>query len=256
MTNNTIPFDATIKILASWIQEANHLVFFGGAGVSTESGIPDFRSADGLYLKNQYGYPAEYLLSHSCFMQHPERFFEYYRKEMIHEQASPNDAHAVLAKWEELGLLKTVITQNIDGLHQKAGSRSVIELHGSIHRNTCQRCFNPHPLSAIGAVSSTIPTCKCGGIIKPDVILYEEALREDVVHQAIEAIARADVLLIGGTSLRVYPAAGMLRYFKGKRLVLLNKDETPYDDQASLVLREPIAQVMHQIHEIIMQTHT
>lgn len=224
------------------INESDNIVFFGGAGVSTESGIPDFRSVDGLY-NQKYKYPPETILSHSFFMTKPRDFYDFYRDKMICTTAKPNKAHYALAELERQGKLKAVVTQNIDGLHQAAGSRTVYELHGSIHRNYCMRCRKFYELSAI--INSTdVPKCTCGGIIKPDVVLYEEGLDDETVENAVLAISRADVLIIGGTSLNVYPAAGFLNYFGGNKIVLLNKSETAFDSKADIVIRDPIGKVL------------
>ena len=222
--------------------QAKRIVFFGGAGVSTESGIPDFRSVDGLY-KQQYSEPPEEILSHHYFMTHPEEFFRFYRNKMLYPDAEPNAAHKRLAQWEDEGHLIAVVTQNIDGLHQKAGSKKVYELHGSVLRNHCMRCRKGYDLQYI-MKSKGVPRCDCGGIIKPDVVLYEEGLDEQTIRGAVSAISRADVLIIGGTSLAVYPAAGFVNYFEGDHLILINRDPTPQDRHASLIIRDPIGQVM------------
>ena len=235
--------EETIETLRSWIAQSDNIVFFGGAGVSTESGIPDFRSTDGLY-NQQYDYPPETILSHSFYEQKPEEFFRFYRNKMLCLDAKPNAAHRKLAEWETQGRLKAVITQNIDGLHQKAGSRNVLELHGSVLRNYCTKCGAFHGVEDI--VNSTgVPRCQCGGIIKPDVVLYEEGLDEDVMMRSVSAIRRADVLMIGGTSLTVYPAAGLVRYYRGNKLVVINK--TDLGAGADLTITEPIGEVMAQI---------
>ena len=232
-----------VKTLKDWIEHSDNIVFFGGAGVSTESGIPDFRSTDGLY-NQQYDYPPETILSHSFYEQKPEEFFRFYRNKMLCLDAQPNAAHRKLAEWEAQGRLKAVITQNIDGLHQKAGSRNVLELHGSVLRNYCTKCGAFHGVEDI--VNSTgVPRCQCGGIIKPDVVLYEEGLDEDVMMRSVSAIRRADVLMIGGTSLTVYPAAGLVRYYRGNKLVVINK--TDLGAGADLTITEPIGEVMAQI---------
>lgn len=231
----------TYATLQQWILDARRLVFFGGAGVSTESGIPDFRSADGLYHQH-YRYPPETIISHSFFIKHPAEFFAFYREKMVAPQAKPNAAHLALAALERCGICAAVVTQNIDGLHQEAGSQNVLELHGSVHRNFCMRCHQPHPLSAVLAAHE-IPLCACGGIIKPDVVLYEESLSTEVLNRSIDAIAHADVLIIGGTSLSVYPAASLIHYYQGDKLVLMNRDKTDADAQANLVIRDPIAEV-------------
>ena len=230
------------KQLKSWIEESGNIVFFGGAGVSTESGIPDFRSQDGLYHQ-QYDYPPEEILSHSFYMKNPEEFYRFYRNKMLAPGAKPNKAHLALAKLEREGRLKAVITQNIDGLHQAAGSREVLELHGSVHRNHCLRCGKFYGLEAIEN-SSGIPRCSCGGMIKPDVVLYEEGLDMDVLNRAVNYISRADVLNVGGTSLTVYPAAGLIDYYRGHKLVLINRDATALDSRADLVISGKIGEVL------------
>ena len=230
------------KQLKSWIEESGNIVFFGGAGVSTESGIPDFRSQDGLYHQ-QYDYPPEEILSHSFYMKNPEEFYRFYRNKMLAPGAKPNKAHLALAKLEREGRLKAVITQNIDGLHQAAGSREVLELHGSVHRNHCLRCGKFYGLEAIEN-SSGIPRCSCGGMIKPDVVLYEEGLDMDVLNRAVNYISRADVLIVGGTSLTVYPAAGLIDYYRGHKLVLINRDATAPDSRADLVISGKIGEVL------------
>ena len=224
------------------ISHAKQAVFFGGAGVSTESGIPDFRSVDGLYhLK--YDVPPEQILSHSYFMKHTEKFFDFYRDKMLYLNAEPNPAHLKLADLERNGILSAVVTQNIDGLHQLAGSQKVYELHGSVHRNYCMNCGKAFDVRFI-LESENIPRCDCGGIVKPDVVLYEESLPDKTVEQAVKAIANADVLIIGGTSLNVYPAAGFLRYFHGRHLIILNRDATQADSMAELCIRNNIAEVL------------
>lgn len=228
------------------IDTSRQIVFFGGAGVSTESGIPDFRSEDGLYHQ-KYRYPPETILSHSFFMQKTEEFFEFYRDKMIVTDVQPNITHYFLAKLEQSGKLLGVITQNIDGLHQAAGSKRVIELHGSIHRNTCMRCLKPYPLSAVQAADG-VPRCECGGIIKPDVVLYEESLNEEDITAAVSMISSADALIVGGTSLSVYPAASFLRYFNGSHLVLINKSATPYDGNADLLIQAGLGEVFGALH--------
>ena len=228
------------------VAESSSIVFFGGAGVSTESGIPDFRSTDGLY-NQKYKYPPETIVSHSFYMQRTEEFYEFYKDKMLFPQAQPNAAHKKLAELEQAGKLKAVITQNIDGLHQAAGSREVLELHGSVHRNYCTKCKKFFPLSYI-VESKGIPTCdECGAIIKPDVVLYEEGLDQQTVEGAVHAIARADCLIVAGTSLSVYPAAGFIRYFQGEHFVLINRDPTPADKLADLVLHQKVGQVLSQI---------
>lgn len=239
-----------IKRLSQLIKQSQRIVFFGGAGVSTESQIPDFRSDDGLYGDKQakrYPYPPETMLSHSFFEQHTKEFFEYYFDKMVYPDAKPNPAHIALAKLEQMGKLSAVITQNIDGLHQMAGSRRVCELHGSVHRNFCMNCGKKYNLSQmLEQKDAGVPRCSCGGIIKPDVVLYEEPLDNDVMAGAISYIMAADLMIVGGTSLAVYPAAGLLQYYQGKELVLINKTQTPYDRRASLAIRDNIGQVMEQ----------
>lgn len=222
------------------IDDSRKIVFFGGAGVSTESGIPDFRSVDGLY-NQKYDYPPETIISHSFFVRHTEEFFRFYRDRMVYTDAQPNAAHKKLAEWEERGILSAVVTQNIDGLHQLAGSKKVIELHGSIHRNFCTKCGKFHPLSAVTETDG-VPKCECGGIIKPDVVLYEENLNTEDIENAVSEISAADTLIIGGTSLVVYPAAGLVRYFSGRHLVVINKSEIDAGD-AELVINDSIGKV-------------
>lgn len=235
-----------IEELQKLIDTHNNIVFFGGAGVSTESGIPDFRSVDGLYHQ-KYDVPPETILSHSYFLRYPEQFFKFYRDKMLPVGAKPNAAHKKLAELEAAGKLKAVVTQNIDGLHQAAGSKVVYELHGSTHRNYCMKCGAGYDAAYIRK-SSGIPKCeKCGGMIKPDVVLYEESLNEKVLDGAIRAIAVADLLIVGGTSLAVYPAAGLLQYFQGDALVLINKGATPMDSNADLLIQQPIGQVLGSI---------
>ena len=230
------------------LNNGKRMVFFGGAGVSTESGIPDFRSETGLYnAKQEFGKAPEEMLSAHFFRQDPETFFKYYKKNLIATWAKPNKAHIALAKLEEQGKLAAVVTQNIDGLHQAAGSKTVYELHGSVHRNTCLKCGKKFPLDYIldeNNCRDSIPYCDCGGIVKPDVVLYEEMLDEDCIRGAVNAIQRADVLIIGGTALAVYPAAGFIHYFRGDKLVLINKSETSADSMADLIVRDPIGQVL------------
>lgn len=234
-----------LQQLEQWVKHSDNIVFFGGAGVSCESGIPDFRSQDGLYHQ-QYRYPPETILSHSFYVKHPEEFFSFYREKLLYPKARPNPAHLALARWESQGKLKAVITQNIDGLHQAAGSRNVLELHGSVHRNRCERCGKVYDASYIQN-SQGVPRCACAGRIKPDVVLYEESLDEEVLMRAVRFIENAQLLIIGGTSLAVYPAAGLIRYYRGDRLVVINRDPTPQDSHADLVLRQPIGQVLGQI---------
>lgn len=234
-----------LEKLKTWVQESKRIVFFGGAGVSTESGIPDFRSVDGLY-NQKFDYPPETIISHSFFLKNPEYFFRFYREKMLPLGFSPNITHKKLAQWEEAGKLSAVITQNIDGLHQKAGSHRVLELHGSVLRNYCMKCHKSYSAEYVKN-SQGICRCDCGGIIKPDVVLYEESLDSQVLEKSIYAIAQCDLLIVGGTSLTVYPAAGLLRYYPGHRLVLINRDETPYDNQADLVLHESLGKVFEQL---------
>lgn len=229
------------ETLRQWIEESENIVFFGGAGVSTESGIPDFRSQDGLY-NQQYKYPPEVIISHTFYMQNPEEFYRFYKNKMIFPDAKPNAAHLALAKLEQQGKLRAVITQNIDGLHQMAGSKEVLELHGSIHRNYCTRCHKAYGLEKIVS-SPGVPKCSCGGTIKPDVVLYEEGLDQGTLKKAVSYIRHADVLIVGGTSLTVYPAAGLIDYYQGNKLVLINKSATARDAHANLVLNEPIGEV-------------
>ncbi len=231
--------------LQSMIDESSRIVFFGGAGVSTESGIPDFRSADGLYSQ-KYRYPPEQIISHSFFMRDPEEFYRFYRDRMIYPEAKPNAAHLKLAELERAGKLTAVITQNIDGLHSAAGSRNVIELHGSVHRNHCMKCGKPFGLEYILSVPG-VPRCDCGGIVKPDVVLYEEPLDEDCINRAINAISEADMLIIGGTSLAVQPAAGLIRFFNGRRLAVINKTPTSADDEADIVINASIGEALDGI---------
>ena len=234
-----------IELLRKWIDESDNIVFFGGAGVSTESGIPDFRSVDGLYhLK--YKYPPETILGHSFFVRRPEEFYEFYRDKLIAPWAKPNAAHLKLAQWELEGKLKAVITQNIDGLHQMAGSKEVLELHGSVHRVYCSKCHKKYEESYVND-SVGIPKCSCGGVIRPDVVLYEEPLDETIMSKAIQYIRNADVLIVGGTSLNVYPAAGLLYYYRGRKLVLINRSSTPANAQANLVIHGKIGEVFSQL---------
>ncbi len=234
-----------IERLQQMIDESKNIVFFGGAGVSTESNIPDFRSADGLYHE-KYAYPPEQIVSHTFFVRKTELFYDFYKEKMMYLEAKPNAAHLKLAELEAAGKLKAVITQNIDGLHHMAGSKNVLELHGSIHRNYCQRCGRFYDANYVKQ-SSAIPRCECGGIIKPDVVLYEEGLDQDVIRRSIQAIAKADMLIIGGTSLVVYPAAGFIDYFRGKYLVVINKSETARSVGADLSISEPIGEVLGKI---------
>lgn len=237
--------DEKIKTLQQWIDESSVIVFFGGAGVSTESGIPDFRSVDGLY-NQKYAWPPEQILSRSFFDAEPEEFYRFYRDKMLCLDAKPNAAHKKLAELEAAGKLRSVVTQNIDGLHQQAGSKRVWELHGSVHRNYCMRCHKPYAVTDIKD-GQDVPKCSCGGTIKPDVVLYEEGLDGATIEGAVSDIRAADLLIIGGTSLAVYPAAGLINYYRGSRLVLINKSPTPYDDRASLAINLPIGEVLGQI---------
>lgn len=234
-----------IQTLQSWIRDSQNIVFFGGAGVSTESNIPDFRSQDGLYHQS-YQYPPETILSHRFFMQQTEEFFRFYREKMLYLQAQPNQAHLQLAKWEREGRLKGVITQNIDGLHQKAGSCHVVELHGSVLRNHCMQCGKAYTAEEM-AQSRGVPRCVCGGVIKPDVVLYEEGLDDATVRAAVRQLQQAELLIVAGTSLTVYPAASLLRFFRGRHIVLINRDATPLDNQADLVLHERVGAVCRHL---------
>ena len=232
--------------LQAMVSESSRIVFFGGAGVSTESGIPDFRSVDGLY-NQKYDYPPETILSHTFFMRKPEEFFRFYRDKMLPLDARPNKAHLKLAEWEKEGKLLAVVTQNIDGLHHAAGSKKVYELHGSIHRNYCMKCGKFFPPEYIRDSKDAVPVCPCGGRIKPDVVLYEEGLDNDVVSGAVHAIAQADLLIVAGTSLTVYPAAGLIRYFRGKHMVLINRDATPMDSECDLVIHDKVGEVLSSL---------
>jgi len=235
-----------LEILQKWLNESKKAVFFGGAGVSTESGIPDFRSVDGLYNQS-YDYPPETIISHSFFLRDPEEFYRFYKEKMLYLDAEPNAAHRKLAELEAAGRLTAVVTQNIDGLHQAAGSRTVYELHGSVHRNYCMKC---HKFFDAGYVKGAkgVPVCDvCGGMVKPDVVLYEEPLDGKTMERAVTAIADADLLIVGGTSLAVYPAAGLINYYRGDRLVLINKTPTPYDSRADLILPGKIGELLDQI---------
>ena len=234
-----------IKQLRELVDQSERIVFFGGAGVSTESGIPDFRSTGGLYHQ-EWKYPPEEILSHTFYKSNPEEFFRFYRAKLLAPDAQPNAAHRKLAEWERQGKLTAVITQNIDGLHQAAGSRNVLELHGSVHRNHCERCGKFYALDEI-LHTQGVPRCSCGGIIKPDVVLYEEGLDQDVLQAAVRALMEADMLIIGGTSLNVYPAAGLISYYRGDRLVLINKSPVGRDLDARLVITDPIGQVFSQL---------
>ena len=233
-----------VDLLEQWIKESDNVVFFGGAGVSTESGIPDFRSVDGLY-NQQYDYPPETIISHSFYRKNPEEFYRFYKNKMLFPDAQPNAAHKALAKLEQQGKVRAVITQNIDGLHQAAGSKEVLELHGSVHRNYCTRCGKFFGLSDILGMNG-VPRCECGGIIKLDVVLYEEGLDQETLQKAVRYIQNAEILIIGGTSLTVYPAAGLIDYYRGKKLVLINKTATPMDERADLVISAPIGEVFER----------
>ncbi len=233
-----------LKTLKAWVEESRNIVFFGGAGVSTESGIPDFRSTDGLY-NQEYKYPPETIISHSFYLADPEEFFRFYRDKMLYLDAQPNAAHKKLAQWEREGKLSAVVTQNIDGLHQKAGSKNVLELHGSVLRNYCERCHKFYDAAFVKNCRG-VPRCSCGGTVKPDVVLYEEGLDDRTVTKAVEAISRADMLIIGGTSLVVYPAAGLVRYFQGKHLVVINKTALP-GAGADLTVQGAIGEVLGEL---------
>lgn len=241
--------DNKYEELRKIINESNNIVFFGGAGVSTESNIPDFRSNTGLYTtSDNKDYPPEYMLSHSCYRDHPEAFYEYYKENMIYKDAKPNRAHLALAKLEEMGKLKAVITQNIDGLHQLAGSKEVLELHGSILDNYCDKCGSYYDLDYVINSEDVVPKCdKCGGVVKPDVVLYEEGLNQDTINKAIMYLSKADVLIVGGTSLTVYPAAGLIDFYNGDNLVLINKSETQYDNRAAYTFNDSIGNVLGDI---------
>ena len=234
-----------IAKLKQWIQESDNIVFFGGAGVSTESGIPDFRSVDGLY-NQKWKCPPETILSHSFFERYPEEYYRFHRAKLVIEGVQPNRAHKRLAELEAEGKLRAVVTQNIDGLHQAAGSKKVLELHGSILRAYCSRCRKPYPADLMNH-GEGVPKCSCGGVIRPDIVLYEEALDQDVLSEAVHRIRRADMMIVGGTSLVVYPAAGLLQYFRGDALVLINKGQTGMGTKADLVIRDPIGEVLSQI---------
>lgn len=237
--------DSGIQQLKKWVEDSNNIVFFGGAGVSTESGIPDFRSVDGLY-NQKWRYPPETILSRSFFDRDPEEYYRFHREKLVVENVRPNAAHIRLAQLEQEGELKAVVTQNIDGLHQAAGSKNVLELHGSILRAYCSKCRKIYPAELINH-GQGVPRCGCGGVIRPDIVLYEEPLDESVLTAAIECIRKADVLIVGGTSLNVYPAAGLINYYKGSKLALVNLSETPYDSYADLVIHEKIGQVFSQL---------
>ena len=234
-----------IAKLREMIAESDNIVFFGGAGVSTESGIPDFRSVDGLY-NQKWKYPPETILSHSFFERDPEEYYRFHREKLVIDGVKPNRAHLRLAQLEQEGKLKAVITQNIDGLHQAAGSKNVLELHGSILRAYCSRCRRPYPAEQMNK-GTGVPRCSCGGVIRPDIVLYEEALDEDILRRSIAYIRNADILIIGGTSLNVYPAAGLINYYRGNKLVLINLSETPYDSYAGLIIHEKIGEVFSRV---------
>ena len=236
---------SSVDVLKKWVGESSHVVFFGGAGVSTESGIPDFRSVDGLYHQH-FEYPPETIISHSFYLRDPSYFFRFYREKMLPLGFEPNITHKKLAQWEQEGKLSAIVTQNIDGLHQKAGSKTVYELHGSVLRNYCTKCRKFYSAEFIRD-SRDIPKCSCGGIVKPDVVLYEEGLDEDVLGRAISAIRQADVLIIGGTSLAVYPAAGLIDYYRGNKLILVNRTPTPRDGDADLVVQGSIGEIFAQL---------
>ena len=239
--------DEQLQQLSQMIGRAQRMAFLGGAGLSTESGIPDFRSSNGVYAAlKAYGRPPEELLSHDFFVRHPDVFFDYYRKYLIRPEAKPNPAHYALARLEQQGKLTAVVTQNIDELHQRAGSRNVLELHGSVYRNHCMECGKSWPVEAV-LEADGVPRCTCGGVIKPDVVLYGEGLNSATLTAAVEAIAAADMLLIGGTQLSVYPAAGLVDYFHGKDLAVINLSATPRDAQAALTIRRPIGEVLAEV---------
>lgn len=241
-------YEKEIQELVGLVRDSDNIVFFGGAGVSTESQIPDFRSTDGLYHQ-EYNFPPETILSHTFFMRHTEEFYRFYQNKMLFLEAQPNPAHLALTKLEEQGRLKAVITQNIDGLHQAAGSQNVQELHGSVLRNYCMKCHTFYDAYYMKQADG-VPKCQhCGGIIKPDVVLYEEGLNDRIIDASIRAIREADVLIVGGTSMIVYPAAGLIDYYRGNKLVLINRDATARDDRADLIIREPIGQVFTKVME-------
>lgn len=237
--------DEKILQLKKWIDESDNVVFFGGAGVSTESGIPDFRSVDGLY-NQKYKYPPETILSHTFFTRYPEEYYKFHREKLVVDGVKPNAAHLKLAELERQGKLRAVVTQNIDGLHQAAGSKKVLELHGSILRSYCSACHRPYPADKMNH-GEGVPRCICGGVIRPDIVLYEEPLDDRIVSEAIKCISEAEVLIIGGTSLNVYPAAGLINYYRGNKLALVNLSITPYDSEADLVIHEKIGKVFSQI---------
>ncbi len=237
-----------MELLKEWIKTSKNIVFFGGAGVSTESNIPDFRSTDGLY-NQEYAYPPETILSHSFYKKKPEEFFRFYRNKMLFPNAQPNAAHKALARLEQQGKLKAVITQNIDGLHQKAGSREVLELHGSVLRNYCEHCGRFYSLEDLMEKKELVPKCSCGGTIKPDVVLYEESLNQKTLEQSVRYISQADVLIVGGTSLTVYPAAGLIDYYRGNKLVLINMAATVKDGMADLIIKRKIGEALSEAVE-------
>ena len=234
-----------IALLHDMVAQSDNIVFFGGAGVSTESGIPDFRSVDGLY-NQKWKYPPETILSRSFFDRNPEEYYRFHREKLVIDDVKPNRVHLRLAELEREGKLRAVITQNIDGLHQAAGSKNVLELHGSILRAYCSRCRKPYPADAINK-GTGVPRCDCGGVIRPDIVLYEEQLDEDVLRKSIDYIRNADVLIVGGTSLNVYPAAGLINYYRGNKLALVNLSATPYDDEADLVIHEKLGEVFSRV---------
>ena len=237
--------DEKIAQLKKWVEESDNIVFFGGAGVSTESGIPDFRSVDGLY-NQKWKYPPETILSHSFFERDPEEYYRFHRAKLVIDGVQPNRAHKRLAELEQAGKLRAVVTQNIDGLHQAAGSKKVLELHGSILRAYCSRCRKPYPAEKMNH-GEGVPRCSCGGVIRPDIVLYEEPLDQDIMYEAVHYIRQADILIVGGTSLNVYPAAGLINYYRGSKLVLVNRSATPYDSYADLVIHANIGDVFSQI---------
>ncbi len=237
------------QTLKEIIENSKRIVFFGGAGVSTESNIPDFRSDAGIYQEKKYRFPPETMLSHSFFERYPQEFYDFYFEKMIYPSAKPNPAHIALAKLEQQGKLTAVITQNIDGLHQAAGSQKVLELHGSVLRNRCMNCGKFYGLEEMLVKKGSIPLCSCGGIVKPEVVLYEEALDQSVVEEAVWHIRHADCMIVGGTSLAVYPAAGLIHYFRGNHLVLINKTATSYDRDATLIIRDAIGKVLQEATE-------
>lgn len=242
---------STIEKFKKIIEESNNIVFFGGAGVSTESGIPDFRGKEGIYkAMSDYGYNPETILSHSFFLKNKEIFFKYYKKNLLYPDAEPNYAHKALAKLENDGKLKAVITQNIDNLHQKAGSKNVLELHGTLYKNYCMKCKKDFPLDYVMKDNEITICDSCGGVVRPDVVLYEESLNQNVMMNAIDYIVNSDVLIVGGTSLAVYPAAGLIQYYKGNKLILINKTSTPYDNNADLVIHESIGEVFKKVVNI------